>query len=351
MDCEECGRVAAELALDIVCGRERAHTLAHLEHCEPCQDLVAGLTSTVHRLVEQLVPEVSPPEGFRDRVLVAVRQPEPSEPEPAGPEAAEPEPAQTPAAKRSRVPVAAALITGATLLIGGGLVWGPADRSQPQPGAQALSSAPTVVEAPLLSDDRTIGRAYVHTDDPSWVFVSITDPRASTTTVSCMLLRRDGPEVSLGSFAVRGGRADWGARADVDSRTLAGAELTNARGRVVASADFTPPQRRRAPAPHQVPSDRGGSDHGESDQQRDNDQEKGRTDDPDHDQRDDHRDDPEREDPEREDPERKDPERKHDHGGDHPQVHHEQDRPKQDHPKQDRAADGHGEYDQSSHGR
>jgi hypothetical protein len=82
-----------------------------------------------------------------------------------------------------------------------------------------------------MSADRPIGEAYIHPDNPSRVFVSITDGRSpAPTTVRGTLLRQDGPAVQLGSFAMRDGRADWGARTEVNSRTLAGAQLTTDRG-------------------------------------------------------------------------------------------------------------------------
>ena len=174
MDCEHCRRVAAELALGVLCGREHAAAVAHLQRCDRCQDAVVELTATVHRFLE-LVPEEQPPDGFGDRVLAAITPPpEPPPPdrsrtaEPAAP--ARPPPPSVPArhversraARRpTRVPVTAALLAGAALLTCGG--WALADHDRPVPGAgdeaggQPVS---TVMEAPLMSRDRPRGSGH-----------------------------------------------------------------------------------------------------------------------------------------------------------------------------------------------
>jgi hypothetical protein len=62
---------APEFALGILCGRERARMLVHLQRCGHCQDRVCELAVTAERLVG-LVPEVAPPSGFEQRVLAAI---------------------------------------------------------------------------------------------------------------------------------------------------------------------------------------------------------------------------------------------------------------------------------------
>jgi len=310
MDCEQCEQAAAELALDVLCGRERAGALAHLERCTSCQDSVAALTATVSHLV-QLVPEAQPPDGFDRRVLAAVTlaeqappgpAPTPAQPAPPGPTATPAQPAPTrshatpaqsappgatapgrtaagptAAPRRTRVPLAAALVATATVLACGGWAWGLAGHQlQPPDGLGSVpmeQPAANVVEAPLISRDRPIGEAYIHADNPSWIFVSITDGRSAdvpappaNTTVKCVLLRQDGPAVQLGTFALRDGRADWGAHTEVNSRTLAGAQLTTERGHVLASAHFVPPQRHGG-TPHEGSSDRNRPDQSDQSDQ------------------------------------------------------------------------------------
>src|SRR5579863_8193107 len=64
MSCAELADVAAELALGVLTGRERAVAIAHLNACEACREDVRQLMTTG----EQLRP-AEPPAGFETRVL------------------------------------------------------------------------------------------------------------------------------------------------------------------------------------------------------------------------------------------------------------------------------------------
>ena len=46
MGCDEFTDVAAELALGVLTGRERAQAIAHLDHCDACRENVRQLTMT-----------------------------------------------------------------------------------------------------------------------------------------------------------------------------------------------------------------------------------------------------------------------------------------------------------------
>lgn len=63
---------AAELALGVLSGAERAEVLLHVNGCAPCQAVVGEL-SEVADLLPLLAPEVEPPPGFEERVLAAAR--------------------------------------------------------------------------------------------------------------------------------------------------------------------------------------------------------------------------------------------------------------------------------------
>ena len=60
MSCAEFADAAAELALGVMTGRERARALAHLDRCEACRENVRQLTVTGEELVG-LLPAVEPP--------------------------------------------------------------------------------------------------------------------------------------------------------------------------------------------------------------------------------------------------------------------------------------------------
>ena len=64
MSCAEFGDSAAELALGVLTGRERAEALAHLDHCEACREHVRQLTMTSEQMLG-LLPTAEPPPPVR----------------------------------------------------------------------------------------------------------------------------------------------------------------------------------------------------------------------------------------------------------------------------------------------
>src|SRR5579863_3541225 len=68
MSCAEFHDSAAELALGVLTGRERAEALAHLDHCEACREHVRQLTMTGEQMLS-LLPTAEPPAGFESRVM------------------------------------------------------------------------------------------------------------------------------------------------------------------------------------------------------------------------------------------------------------------------------------------
>ena len=54
MSCDEFAGVAAELALGVLTGRERAAALAHLDGCESCREQVRELTMVQDELLALL---------------------------------------------------------------------------------------------------------------------------------------------------------------------------------------------------------------------------------------------------------------------------------------------------------
>ena len=86
MSCAEFGDSAAELALGVLTGRERARALAHLDHCDACRENVRQLAVTGEELVG-LLPAIEPPAGFETRVMerlgLGSPAPSPVQPSPA----------------------------------------------------------------------------------------------------------------------------------------------------------------------------------------------------------------------------------------------------------------------------
>jgi hypothetical protein len=72
MGCAAVEERAAELALGVLSGPERAAVLEHLASCAQCRSVVGELAE-IADLLPSLAPEAAPPAGFEDRVLAAMR--------------------------------------------------------------------------------------------------------------------------------------------------------------------------------------------------------------------------------------------------------------------------------------
>ncbi len=70
--CAQLRDVAAELALGVLGGAERAEAIMHVNGCARCQALVNELTEVADAL-PLLAPEIEPPVGFEQRVLSSGR--------------------------------------------------------------------------------------------------------------------------------------------------------------------------------------------------------------------------------------------------------------------------------------
>ena len=82
MTCAELADVAAELALGVLTGRERAVAIAHLDTCDACREHVRQLMATGEQL-RGLLPVAEPPAGFETRVLERLALPVPARQEAA----------------------------------------------------------------------------------------------------------------------------------------------------------------------------------------------------------------------------------------------------------------------------
>lgn len=263
LTCEQCRENAAELAVGVLAGRERAATLAHLQYCGSCQGTVAELAFAANRFLE-LLPEIEPPAGFADRVVASITpasitsasasvlsasvSPLSDIPYPA-PEAPAPREAAHQRMTRQRIPVAAAALAMVLLVVGGmaytaGHTRG---RSSSVPGSGPVVERTTdMISAPLILGQHQIGTAYLFAHRPVWIVVSISradDPSTATLndTVLCYLVRKDGSSISLGSFALSDGHADWATGTAIDPASLVGARLTAQVGHIISSASFTQP--------------------------------------------------------------------------------------------------------------
>ena len=237
MGCAEFADAAAELALGVLTGRERARALAHLDWCEACRENVRQLTVTGEELVG-LLPAIEPPAGFETRVM-----------ERLGLATSAPAPARhlSPArrfgrklagwmgsagAGRPRRLLATAAVAVAVIVAGlGG--W----------GLHAATSSPLSSAALLTASHQTAGKIYFYDSGSRWLYMSVNigsgSGVAGNGTVVCQVEGPDGHVTTIGSFQLTGGYGYWGSPDPVTNGPLTGARLVTTTGAVLATATFS----------------------------------------------------------------------------------------------------------------
>ena len=236
MGCAEFADAAAELALGVLTGRERARALAHLDWCEACRENVRQMTVTGEELVG-LLPAIEPPAGFETRVM-----------ERLGLATSAPAPARhlSPArrfgqklagwmgsagAGRPRRLLATAAVAVAVIVAGlGG--W----------GLHAATSSPLSSATLLTASHQTAGKIYFYDSGSRWLYMSVNigpgSGVAGNGTVVCQVEGPDGHVTTIGSFQLTGGYGYWGSPDPVTNGPLTGARLVTTTGAVLATATF-----------------------------------------------------------------------------------------------------------------
>ncbi len=272
MSCDEFAEVAAELALGVLTGRERARALAHLDGCESCREQVRELSMAGDELLA-LLPSAEPPAGFESRVLERLGLTAPGQqpsdaaaeqrPDVTGQQSSDVRvltderanrradrqnrprdrpvdrpPAGRPRSGLSRVSrrlLAAAAV--AVALIGGGVGWGLRDATAP---ASSSSQAAALSTAALVtSDHQTVGQVFVYNHSPWWMYMSVNMEGVGNVTVTCQLENADGHFKNVGQFHLADGYGSWGSSPyTAGPGTIMGARLLSANGTVLATATF-----------------------------------------------------------------------------------------------------------------
>jgi Putative zinc-finger len=244
MGCAEFADAAAELALGVLTGRERARALAHLDQCEKCRENVRQLTVTGEELVG-LLPAIEPPAGFETRVMerLGLGTPAPAPARQLSPARrfglklagwAGGGPGRAGVSRPRRILAAAAVAAGVIVAGLGG--WGLHGVTSSQ-AASPLSSA-----ALLTASHQTAGQVYFYDAGSPWLYMSVNirsgSGAAGNGTVICQVEGRDGHVTTVGSFQLTGGYGYWGSPAPVTSGPLTGARLVTTTGTVLATATF-----------------------------------------------------------------------------------------------------------------
>jgi len=249
MSCREFSDVAAELALGVLTGRERAAAIAHLDQCDACRENVRQLTMTGEGLL-QLLPTAEPPAGFETRVLERIGLAPAPAPAPA--------PASAPARRAGwfgrlfhagqqrgdgpgqprlarqvgwsrRVLAAAAVVVA--VVAGGLATWG-LGLGASSPASTSLASATL-----LSSSQQTVGKVFLYQGSPRWLYMSVDMPSGDGT-VLCQVVSRDGHVTTVGSFRLADGHGYWGSPATGAPGQLTSARLVTTSGTVLATASF-----------------------------------------------------------------------------------------------------------------
>ena len=245
MGCAEFADVAAELALGVLTGRERARALAHLDWCDACRENVRQLTVTGEELVG-LLPAIEPPAGFETRVMGRLGLATPA-PAPAR----QLSPARRfgrnlagwvaggwmggagPGRPRRLLASAAAAVAVIVAALGG---WG-LRAATSSPPASPLSSA-----ALLTASHQTAGTIYFYNSGSRWLYMSVNiGPGSGATgngTVLCQVEGPDGHITTIGSFRLTGGYGYWGSPDPATNGPLTGARIVTTTGAILATATF-----------------------------------------------------------------------------------------------------------------
>jgi hypothetical protein len=252
MNCPELAEVAAELALGVLTGRERAEAVAHLDHCDSCREHVRQLMEAGEGLVG-LLPEREPPAGFETRVLDRLGLEGPGSgsagagspgfgspgfgstaPRPVvrGSRRAARGPGPSRRLSPPRRALAAAAVVVAVIFAGmGGWGMGVATSSHSSQQGQLTSAAF------FTGSHRTVGEVFVYWGSPRWLYMSVDLPSGDGM-VTCQLMRAGGKITTVGSFQLADGYGSWASPDPGSLGTVRGARLVTPGGMILATATF-----------------------------------------------------------------------------------------------------------------
>lgn len=245
MNCDEFSAVAAELALGVLAGRERADALAHAEGCDACRETVRRLTLTGEKLAE-LLPAAEPPPGFETAVMARVGvaplarrrfAPRPGLPRLGLPRLA---PRRLLAAAAVTLAVVAAGLGGWGLGASG--AGGGGSASPGKTAARSPLSSATLVSAGQPGGVRqVIGRVYYYdgADGSRWMYLWV-DAESASTLVTCQLQGPGGRFTTVGAFRLNGGYGSWASPVPAVTGPVTGARVVASDGAVLAAARFLP---------------------------------------------------------------------------------------------------------------
>jgi len=207
MDCEQTRELAAELALGITDGEERAQALRHLADCADCRRSVEAYSAVTDELLT-LAPVQQPPPGFESRVLARL--------------APSAQPSRRRRFGRVLVPLAAAAAAAA---VAAGVIFGATSddrRLATQYRATLAAAHGSYFTAARLRDPGGVpgGLVYGYRGTTSWIYVDLyAQDRAARYTVELVLTT--GRHVPLPALRLDPATASGGQAIPVDLRNVA----------------------------------------------------------------------------------------------------------------------------------
>jgi hypothetical protein len=212
MGCEEVRELAADVALEIADGEQRAEVLRHISTCAECRRLVEELSEVGDELL-MLAPVTEPPVGFESRVVERLGLQAP----------------RRRAARRIfwRVapPLAAAAVTAVALIAVYHDDHQTADRYRAtleQAGGSSFQAAPLLGAAGQRS-----GVAFGYEGTPPWVFVTV-DPAYRGEVSTAELITSSGRTIGLPWFELASD-GTWGGAIPVPLHDVASVRLLGKR--------------------------------------------------------------------------------------------------------------------------
>jgi hypothetical protein len=213
MKCEEMRELAAEIALGVADGEERAQALRHLSTCGECRRALEQLTQVSDELL-MLAPIQEPPAGFESRVLEGLSPRRP--------------PSRlrrwlTPRwlAPRLGPALAAAAVTAVALVA----VYQDDHRTAERYRDTLAQAGGRYFQAEPLADEKGTrgGVAFGYEGSPSWLLVTV-DPEHRGAVTRAELVTKDGRTIALRGLELDR-KGSWGGAIPVNLYKVASIRL------------------------------------------------------------------------------------------------------------------------------
>lgn len=214
-ECTEVHADLSEFALGILTGRERSRVLEHVASCAQCRVELEAFSAVSDRLVA-LAPQAEPPVGFESRLIDRYH-------------------AESRRPPRRAVRIVS-LAAAALALVVVGFTLGNNGTAPVHTSLPRYSAAP--ISATLTSQGRSLGRLWMSSGTPAWIYMSLDDANW-TGTAWCSVTLKNGRVLDVGFFPMVHGYGAWAARVDASSGAVQSAQVTDVTGHVIAAATLS----------------------------------------------------------------------------------------------------------------